>query len=239
MPSGQPWTDRPCIPRALSPSLLIRDVGTLAAPPGGGAGGPVSGAQRGCSWADRASYPAAWPRKQVVGVDGAMWGPQHHCPGGPVSPSPSITARGSSSPSITVPGSCLALPRITVPGVWSPPPQHHCPGGPVSPSPSITVLGVLSPPPPASLSWGSLSAPDQPPPPPASLLGGLSPQGCRVGVCAVVSGRVFFPRAVESQGLAGRQEASSGSHGAHCLLRVRSLGLESTFRREHSESQFH
>ena len=107
------------------------------------------------------------------------------------------------------------------------------------PLPSITVPGVQSPPPPASLSWGSWSAPDHPPPPPASLLGGLSPQGCRVGVCAVVSGRVFFPRAVESQGLAGRQEASSGSHGAHCLLRVRSLGLESTFRREHSESQFH
>ena len=120
-------------------------MGTLAAPPGGGAGGPVSGAHRGCSWADRASYPAAWPRKQVVGVDGAMWGPQHHCPGGPVSPSPSITARGSSSPSITVPGSCLPLPRITVLGVRSPPPQHHCPRGPVSPSPASLSRGSSLP----------------------------------------------------------------------------------------------
>ena len=165
--------------------------------------------------------------------------PPASLPGGP--PPPASLSRGpvSPSPESLSWGSGLPLPSIIVPGVLSPPPQHHCPGGPVSPSPSITVLGVLSSPPPASLSWGSWSAPDHPRPPPASLLGGLSPQGCRVGVCAVVSGRVFFPRAVESQGLAGRQEASSGSHGAHCLLRVRSLGLESTFRREHSESQFH
>lgn len=168
--------DRPCTPRVLSPSLLIRDVGTLAAPPGDGAGGPVSGAQRGCSWADRASYSAAWPRKQVVGVDGAMWGPQHHCPGGPVSPSPSITVLGvlSLSPQHHCPG--VLLPQHHRPGVLLP--QNHCPG-------------VLSPPPPSSLSWGSWSAPDHPSPPPASLLGGLSPQGCHVGVCAVVSGRVF------------------------------------------------